>query len=127
MATTAFGVSNVTAAARSEVIDNGEIAAIWESLRVRVIQLAGGDEKKVNHNLTIDEVVSKLGSVQQVDKKDAEHFGAFKDVLNKTLQCIQTVGGIVSDGASKVSILLIQADSPAADVAEGIRSLRHVL
>ncbi|KAL2809195.1 hypothetical protein BJX63DRAFT_370382 [Aspergillus granulosus] len=77
----------------------GEIVEIWSQVQNRVIQLAGGDVSKIQANLTIEGVLSCLDKAQdQSEKKDSGIRGAFET----TLQFIETVGGVVSTGASEV-------------------------
>ncbi|KAI0887806.1 uncharacterized protein GGS22DRAFT_154345 [Annulohypoxylon maeteangense] len=84
-----------------EQAEQKEIEATWKEVQNKVIELAGGDPKKVQ-TLDINSVLKYIDSVQASDKKKSEKFGAFKSVVNKTLQCINTVGGIVAEGASTV-------------------------
>ncbi|RKK77751.1 hypothetical protein BFJ69_g6040 [Fusarium oxysporum] len=64
--------------------------------------VAGGDSSKIKSNLDIDSVLQHLEQSQFKDKKGSEKYGTVKNIFNRTLQCIQTVGGIVADGASYV-------------------------
>ncbi|KAL2827846.1 hypothetical protein BJY01DRAFT_255572, partial [Aspergillus pseudoustus] len=76
----------------------GEIVEIWFQVQERVKQLVGGDDK-IQADLTIEDVLSYLDKAQdQSEKKDSSIRSAFQ----KTLQFIETVGGVVSTGASEV-------------------------
>ena len=88
-----------------ELAEQKEIEATWKEVQNKVIELAGGDPKKVQ-TLDINSMLKYVDNIQASDKKKSEKFGAFKSVVNKTLQCINTVGGIVADGASTVSGLV---------------------
>ncbi|KAL4920953.1 hypothetical protein BDW62DRAFT_175605 [Aspergillus aurantiobrunneus] len=82
-----------TSALKSEIVD------IWSQVQARVIQLAGGDSSKIQANLSIEDVLSYLDKAEdQSTKKDSSIRGAFK----KTLQFIDTVGGVVAQGAAEV-------------------------
>ncbi|KAF7550248.1 hypothetical protein G7Z17_g5864 [Cylindrodendrum hubeiense] len=72
---------------------------IWQQVQAKVIQLAGGDATKIR-KLGIDDVLSHLDSFQ--DSKKPQKVQRLKGVIDKTLQCIQTVGSIVSSGVSTV-------------------------
>lgn len=72
---------------------------IWRQVQAKVIQLAGGDAKNVR-KLGIDDVLGYLDSFQ--DSKKPQKAQRLKGVIDKTLQCIQTVGSIVSSGVSTV-------------------------
>ncbi|KAF7552379.1 hypothetical protein G7Z17_g4331 [Cylindrodendrum hubeiense] len=76
-----------------------EINRTWKEVEDRVLQMAGGDRSKIKQ-LGIDNVLQYLDQAQSKDKKEAEKYGAVRNIFNRTLQCIQTVGGIVADGAS---------------------------
>ncbi|KAI1100326.1 hypothetical protein F4804DRAFT_348596 [Jackrogersella minutella] len=86
----------------SDVSDQKEIDAIWKEVHSKVVELAGGDPKKVQTTLDINAVLLYIDNVQNSNKKKSEKFGAFKHVVGRTLQCINTVGGIVAEGASTV-------------------------
>ncbi|KAF4453134.1 hypothetical protein F53441_4131 [Fusarium austroafricanum] len=79
-----------------------EVARIWKEVEARVVQMAGGDPSKIKKNLDMNDVLGYLDQAQSKDKKSAEKYGTVKNIFNRTLQCIQTVGGIVADGASYV-------------------------
>ncbi|KPM40826.1 hypothetical protein AK830_g5696 [Neonectria ditissima] len=75
------------------------IRQTWQQVEERVVQMAGGDRSKIKQ-LNIDNVLQCLDQAQASDKKSAEKYGVVRNIFNRTLQCIQTVGGIVADGAS---------------------------
>ncbi|CAG1977442.1 unnamed protein product [Fusarium graminearum] len=79
-----------------------EIARIWKDVEARVVQMAGGNPAKIKQGLGIDDVLKYLNEAQVKDKQVSEKYGTVKNIFNRTLQCIQTVGGIVADGASYV-------------------------
>ncbi|KAG4274657.1 hypothetical protein FPRO04_09021 [Fusarium proliferatum] len=79
-----------------------EVSQIWKQVEIRVVQMAGGDSSKIKPNLDINSVLQHLDQSQSGDKKASEKYGTVKNIFNRTLQCIQTVGGIVADGASYV-------------------------
>ncbi|KAI0120920.1 hypothetical protein F4776DRAFT_232288 [Hypoxylon sp. NC0597] len=91
-----------TAEKAADLSDQKEIEAIWKEVHNKVVELAGGDPKRVQTTLDINSVLQYIDNVQQSDKKKSEKFGLFKSVVSRTLQCINTVGGIVADGASNV-------------------------
>ncbi|KAI0839945.1 hypothetical protein F5Y06DRAFT_18863 [Hypoxylon sp. FL0890] len=91
-----------TAEKAVDLSEQKEIDAIWKEVHNKVVELAGGDPKRVQTTLDINSVLQYIDKVQQTDKKKSEKFGLFKSVVNRTLQCINTVGGIVADGASTV-------------------------
>ncbi|KAH7134150.1 hypothetical protein EDB81DRAFT_803302 [Dactylonectria macrodidyma] len=77
-----------------------EINRTWKEVEDRVVQMAGGDKSKIRQHLGIENVLEYLDKAQSNDKKAAEKYGTVRNIFNRTLQCIQTVGGIVADGAS---------------------------
>ncbi|KAL2868600.1 uncharacterized protein BJX67DRAFT_371292 [Aspergillus lucknowensis] len=82
-----------TSALKSEIVD------IWSQVQARVVQLAGGDSSNIQGDLTIEGVLSYLDKAQdQSAKKESSIRRAFE----KTLQFIDTVGGIVAGGAGEV-------------------------
>jgi hypothetical protein len=87
---------------KMDVADQKEIEAIWKEVHAKVVELAGGDPKRIRQSLSIDDVLGYIDNVQKADSQKAEEYGTFKNIVSKTLQCINTVGGIVADGASTV-------------------------
>ncbi|KAF5005699.1 hypothetical protein FDECE_7860 [Fusarium decemcellulare] len=79
-----------------------EITRTWKEVELRVVQMAGGDPSKIKQGLGMNDVLQYLDQAQSKDKKAAEKYGTIKNIFSRTLQCIQTVGGIVADGASYV-------------------------
>lgn len=85
-----------------DLADQKEIEAIWKEVNAKVLELAGGDPKKLQGSLSIDDVLHYIDDVQKVDEEKEEEYGAFKGTVELTLQCIGTVGGIVTDGVANV-------------------------
>ena len=85
---------------------NKEISAIWAQVQARVIQLTGGDTKKIKTNLSIDDVLARLDLAQEAREESSASkskvYSTIRATFNTTLQVIQTVGEIVSQGASEV-------------------------
>ncbi|KAI0443630.1 hypothetical protein F4803DRAFT_301435 [Xylaria telfairii] len=81
---------------------NDEITQIWKQVEDRVLQMAGGDSTRIQQGLSIEQVLYYLDNAQADDKKAAEKHGSLKKVMSHTLSVIETVGGIVADGASMV-------------------------
>ncbi|KNA98344.1 hypothetical protein FOXG_02714 [Fusarium oxysporum f. sp. lycopersici 4287] len=71
-----------------------EVSQIWKQVEIRVVQMAGGDSSKIKSNLDINSVLQHLEQSQFKDKKASEKYGTVKNIFNRTLQCIQTVGGV---------------------------------
>ncbi|KAH7199352.1 hypothetical protein DER44DRAFT_887495 [Fusarium oxysporum] len=72
------------------------------TVEIRVVQMAGGDCSKIKPDLDINSVLQHLDQSQSKDKKASEKYGPVKKIFNRMFQCIQTIGGIVADGASYV-------------------------
>ncbi|KAI1356061.1 hypothetical protein F5Y01DRAFT_310246 [Xylaria sp. FL0043] len=96
------GISTTSDSAKIDLADQKEIEAIWKEVHAKVIELAGGDPRKVQHTLTIDDVLNYVDRSQKAEEKQSEKYGQFKNIMGKTLQCISTIGGIVTDGMSNV-------------------------
>ncbi|KAI0846413.1 hypothetical protein F5Y00DRAFT_145193 [Daldinia vernicosa] len=86
----------------ADISEQKEIDAIWKDVYNKVVELAGGDPRRVQGTLDINAVLKYVDDVQASSKKKSEKFGTFKSIVSRTLQCINTVGGIVADGASTV-------------------------
>ncbi|KAM0817904.1 putative Fungal STAND N-terminal Goodbye domain-containing protein [Seiridium cardinale] len=95
-------VLSPTRAQTAAAAQQKEIQAIWQQIKAQVIELAGGDPNKVPKNISIDGVLKYIDSFQRADKKKNEKFGWFKTTVQKTLQLIGNVGGIVAGAVSDV-------------------------
>ncbi|KAL4926828.1 uncharacterized protein BDV17DRAFT_141927 [Aspergillus undulatus] len=84
-----------TSALKSEIVE------IWSQVQARVVQLAGGDPSKIQRDLTIEGVLSYLDKAQDLsENKDGE--SKIRKTFERTLQFINTVGGIVAADAGEV-------------------------
>ncbi|RYP10329.1 hypothetical protein DL765_008139 [Monosporascus sp. GIB2] len=80
-----------------------DIEAIWRQVHEKVVQLAGADPAfQIQKTLDIDGVLRRLDSLQEAGNKQPDKFSWLKHAVRRTLQCIQTVGGIIAEGASEV-------------------------
>ncbi|KAI1472733.1 uncharacterized protein F4812DRAFT_22975 [Daldinia caldariorum] len=86
----------------TDISEQKEIEAIWKDVYRKVVELAGGDPRRVQSTLDINAVLKYVDDVQASGKKKSEKYGTFKTVVHKTLQCINHVGGIVTSGLSTV-------------------------
>ncbi|KAI0444238.1 hypothetical protein F4803DRAFT_512461 [Xylaria telfairii] len=96
------GMSAGSESSKIDLADQKEIEAIWKEVNAKVLELAGGDPKKVRETLSIDDVLKYIDGVQKADEAKSEQYSTFKTIVGATLQCIGTVGGIVTDGVSNV-------------------------
>ncbi|KAI0469130.1 hypothetical protein F4859DRAFT_488674 [Xylaria cf. heliscus] len=96
------GMSAGSESGKVDLADQKEIEAIWKEVHAKVLELAGGDPRKVKETLTIDDVLNYIDGVQKVEEAKSEEYSTFKNIVGMTLQCIGTVGGIVTDGVSNV-------------------------
>ncbi|KAI1741476.1 hypothetical protein F4680DRAFT_66146 [Xylaria scruposa] len=94
------GMSAGSESNKIDLADQKEIEAIWKEVHAKVLELAGA--RPVRESLTINDVLNYIDDVQKKDEAKAEHYGVFKSIVSTTLQCIGTVGGIVTDGVSNV-------------------------
>ncbi len=85
-----------------DLADQKEIEAIWKEVHAKVIELAGGDPKKVHETLSIEDVLKYVDSVQKADEEKSEEHGEFKKIIGITLQSIATIGGVVTELVSDV-------------------------
>ncbi|KAK8123718.1 hypothetical protein PG999_003636 [Apiospora kogelbergensis] len=95
-------VLSPTGAEAARAAAQKEIDAIWAQVQDRVLQLADRQKTTVKKNIGINDVLSYVDQIQHSEKDKSEKFGPFKTAVTNTLKCIQTIGGIVSSGASQV-------------------------
>ncbi|OJD18304.1 hypothetical protein AJ78_01680 [Emergomyces pasteurianus Ep9510] len=81
---------------------NGEdIEQMWREALAEFHKLSGHDPNKFTE-LKVSDVIDKINQRRELDEKKAAKYGKAKDVLDKTLTCIQTLGNLLSQGASMV-------------------------
>ncbi|KAG5295105.1 neutral amino acid permease [Histoplasma ohiense] len=78
--------------------DGQDIEQMWREALVEFHKLSGHDPKKFSE-LSIGDVIGKINQQKELDDKKAAKYGKAKEVLNKTLTCIQTLGSLVAQGA----------------------------
>ncbi|KAK8091716.1 hypothetical protein PG997_002077 [Apiospora hydei] len=91
-----------TGAEAARAAADKEMEDIWAQVQQRVQQLADREGKPPRKGMSINDVLGVVDEIQKSRKEDAEKYGWFKKAVNNTLKCIQTIGGIVSSGASEV-------------------------
>ncbi|KAK5653840.1 hypothetical protein OQA88_8000 [Cercophora sp. LCS_1] len=79
-----------------------ELQDIWKQVQEKVIQLTGGNAQKVNKELSIESVLALLTAAKSSDEKKADKYEKCRSAVDKTLQCVQTIGGIVATTVSNV-------------------------
>ncbi|KAI1338801.1 hypothetical protein F5Y15DRAFT_385383 [Xylariaceae sp. FL0016] len=95
-------LSTASSSNKADLAAQREIEAIWAEVHIKVIELGGGDPKNIKTRLDINGVLGEIDRVQDTNKKKSEKHSQFKTIVNRTLQCISTIGGIVTDGVSNV-------------------------
>lgn len=76
---------------------NAELMKLWAEIRDRVRELAKRENKSVNENLELGDVLKNL------EKKEPSKKDKVKTCFGNTLTVIRKVGGSVVDAASQVS------------------------
>lgn len=84
----------------------------WKRVEERVQLLAGKEDMEIEANLQIKDVMDRLETAQKTDEKSKEKHEWVRRQFSRTLECIQTLGGIVSSGASNVRICAFLARFP---------------
>ena len=69
-------------------------------------QQSASDDLKTKPKYTVDEVLEQIRAKQEKDAEKSAKFRVAKDVLTKTLDCIDSLGNIAIQGASMVCFLL---------------------
>ncbi|KAK4163771.1 hypothetical protein QBC43DRAFT_300981 [Cladorrhinum sp. PSN259] len=81
--------------------EDEELQGIWNDVVNRVTRMAGVvDGAKLDPNLDVNGVLTLVEKTQSADEKASE--SRLVRVVDKTLSCIQMVGGMVADVASNV-------------------------
>ncbi|OAX83844.1 hypothetical protein ACJ72_01801 [Emergomyces africanus] len=81
--------------------DGEDIEQMWREALLEFHKLSGHDPKKFTE-LRAHDVINKISQRRELDEKKAAKYGKAKDVLDKTLSCIQTLGNLLAQGASMI-------------------------
>lgn len=104
-----------------------KVSQIWKQVKFRVVQMAGGDSSRIRPNLDINSVQKHFDQSQSKDKKASEKYATVNNTFNRTLQCNQTVGGIVADGESYLCAFQLPSPLVILTITIGIRSSWYLL
>lgn len=67
-----------------------------------------GETLTVKTQYTPEEVLEQIRKKQEKDEEKAAKYRVVKDVLSKTLDCIDNLGNIAAQGASMVSLMSVK-------------------
>ncbi|PGH00149.1 hypothetical protein GX51_05962 [Blastomyces parvus] len=81
--------------------DGEDIEQMWREALVEFHKLSGHDPKKFTE-LSVNDVLGKINQRKELDDKKAAKYDKARNVLDKTLTCIQTLGSLAAQGASMV-------------------------
>lgn len=87
------------------MIDEEDLDQMWKEAQAEFQKLSGRDPKSFAV-LRVDEVIAKIGQKKEADEKANAKYKRAQNVVNKTLLCIQNLGSIAADAASKVRFSL---------------------
>ncbi|KAL3479350.1 hypothetical protein BJX99DRAFT_255608 [Aspergillus californicus] len=80
---------------------NEELSTIWAQVHIRVLELAGGDEKQIKP-LGVKGVLAQLDRSQNKAAERSEKTQGVRTAFDRTLNVVQTVGGVAAGAASQV-------------------------
>lgn len=83
--------------------DDYNIKAVWETACSSFAKTTSVDLKSTP-KYTIDQVLDQIRQKQDDDEQRNAKYKVAKDVISKTLSCIEVLGGIAAQGASMVRI-----------------------
>ncbi|KAL5341155.1 hypothetical protein BJX70DRAFT_386957 [Aspergillus crustosus] len=79
---------------------NEELNVIWAQVHARVVELAGGDERQIQP-LGVKGVLAQLTIAQGKDAEKSDKNADIKLAFDRTLNIVQTVGGVAASVASQ--------------------------
>lgn len=85
------------------IADEEDLDQMWKEAQAEFQKISGKDPKSFAV-LRVDEVISKINQKREADEKASARYRRAKDVVNKTLLCIQNLGSLAADAASKVRL-----------------------
>jgi hypothetical protein len=90
--------------AEVEFEQDPDLMEMWKLAMNEYRKLAGLTDKSLPANLSVDDVVNRIDQSKKVDQEANAKYGIAKEVVRKTLICINTLGGIAAQAASMVSL-----------------------
>ena len=88
--------------ANTEVRDDYNLQEAWTRVCGSYTNTTGGIDLTKPPKYTPDEVLEQIRLKQDDDEERNAKYQAARDVIEKTLYCINILGGIVAQGASMV-------------------------
>lgn len=88
--------------------DAYDLKLAWENA-CDAFAKTSGEELRVKTKYTPEEVLEQIRAKQERDEEKAAKYRVVKDVLSKTLDCIDNLGNIAAQGASMVSMVHLHA------------------
>lgn len=89
----------------SDVNQDPDLEEMWLEAERESRKLIGFKDGEQPPKLTVEDVLNKLDEFKTKDETDAStKLGKAKEIYKKTLVCIDSLGSIVAQGASVVSV-----------------------
>lgn len=82
-----------------------DLDQMWVNAQVEFQKMFPGRDPRHLPLLRIEDVTGLINQKKEADEKAGAKYRVAKDVLNKTLKCIQNLGALAVQGASMVSPL----------------------
>ena len=109
--------------AETEAEQELDLDQMWIKAQVEFQRMFPGRDPRYLPVLRVEDVIGMISQKKEADEKAGAKYRVAKDVLNKTLKCIQNLGALAIQGASMVSPLfaLLQTaidlhDSPSNSI-----------
>jgi hypothetical protein len=87
-----------------------DLKVAWENA-CDAFAKTSGEELKVKTKYTPEEVLEQIRAKSEKNEEKAAKYRVVKDVLSKTLDCIDNLGNIAAQGASMVSRICFRRET----------------
>lgn len=97
--------------AETELEQELDLDQLWIQAQLDFQRMFPGRDPRYLPVLKVEDVIGMISQKKETDEKSGAKYKVAKDVLAKTLKCIQNLGGLAIQGASMVSPLLASRHS----------------
>lgn len=90
----------------AEIMDDPEFAERWARATEKLCKASKKDFSQMKQPISIQDVLGMMGENKSRQEESSSKHARAKDVLSKTLECLQTLGQFAIQGVSMVRYLL---------------------
>ena len=84
-----------------------DLKEMWEKAVEKFCKANKLERKELKQNITPKDVIERLDDNKKREEKAAAKYATAKDILGKTMACLEIIGGIAMQGVSVVCLFAL--------------------